>query len=55
MQGSRDKGGGSSGLYTAGMAAAALYITPRMGPIFGGMLQSGKKVAEMVIAKLKGK
>ena len=44
-----------SGLYAAGMAAAAMYNIPRMGPIFGGMLQSGKRVAEIVIAKLKGK
>jgi thiamine thiazole synthase len=42
-----------AGLYVAGMAAAALYQTPRMGPIFGGMLLSGKKVAELVIKKVK--
>lgn len=40
------------GLYAAGMAAAALAQTPRMGPIFGGMLLSGEKVARMVIEKL---
>jgi len=43
------------GLYAAGMAVAALHNTPRMGPIFGGMLLSGKKVAELIIEKLKGK
>ena len=43
------------GLYAAGMAVAALHNTPRMGPIFGGMLLSGKKVAELLIEKLKGK
>jgi thiamine thiazole synthase len=39
------------GLYVAGMAANAVYGAPRMGPIFGGMLLSGKKAAEMVISK----
>jgi len=39
------------GLYVAGMAVAALYQTPRMGPIFGGMLLSGRKVAKLVIEK----
>ncbi|MEM2875584.1 MAG: sulfide-dependent adenosine diphosphate thiazole synthase [Candidatus Bathyarchaeia archaeon] len=42
------------GLYAAGMAVAALKNTPRMGPIFGGMLLSGKKVAEVIIRELKG-
>ena len=41
------------GLYVCGMAASAVSGTPRMGPIFGGMLMSGKKVAEMIIEKLK--
>lgn len=41
------------GLYAAGMAVAALHGTPRMGPIFGGMLLSGRKVAEIIIHKLK--
>lgn len=41
------------GLYAAGMAVATLYGTPRMGPVFGGMLISGKKVAELVIKALK--
>jgi len=40
------------GLYVAGMAVAALHQTPRMGPIFGGMLLSGRKVAEIVKEKL---
>ena len=39
------------GVYAAGMAANAAYGGPRMGPIFGGMLLSGRKVAELIIAK----
>lgn len=41
------------GLYVCGMASSAVSGTPRMGPIFGGMLMSGKKVSEMIIEKLK--
>lgn len=36
-------------LYVAGMAANAVFGSPRMGPIFGGMFLSGKKVAEMIL------
>jgi len=40
------------GLYVAGMAANATFGGPRMGPIFGGMLLSGAKVAEEILSKL---
>ncbi|MEO0273233.1 MAG: sulfide-dependent adenosine diphosphate thiazole synthase [candidate division WOR-3 bacterium] len=36
------------GLYVAGMAACACFGGPRMGPIFGGMLLSGRKLAEIL-------
>ena len=41
------------GLYVCGMASSAVAGTPRMGPIFGGMLMSGKRVADQIIEKLK--
>ncbi len=40
------------GLYVCGMAANAVFGAPRMGPIFGGMLLSGKRCAEVVKKKL---
>ncbi|MBW1722956.1 MAG: thiazole biosynthesis protein [Deltaproteobacteria bacterium] len=43
------------GLYVAGMAANATFGGPRMGPIFGGMLLSGRKVAEEILERLKKK
>jgi len=41
------------GLYVAGMAANAVSGGPRMGPIFGGMLVSGKKVADLILKRFK--
>jgi thiazole biosynthesis enzyme len=40
------------GLYLAGMSVCAALGGPRMGPIFGGMLLSGEKVARLVAADL---
>ncbi len=40
------------GLYVAGMSANATFGGPRMGPIFGGMLLSGEKVAKELIDRL---
>ncbi len=41
------------GLIAAGMAATAVFGSPRMGPIFGGMLLSGRKAAKLAIELLK--
>lgn len=41
------------GLYVCGMAANAVCGSERMGAIFGGMLLSGKKIAEELIEKIK--
>ena len=41
------------GLWVTGMCANAVFGSYRMGPIFGGMILSGKKVAEEIIKKLK--
>jgi thiamine thiazole synthase len=40
------------GLWVTGMSANATFGSYRMGPIFGGMLLSGKKVAELVAKEL---
>jgi len=41
------------GLYVLGMAANAAQGAPRMGPVFGGMLLSGEKIAKKLIHLLK--
>jgi len=40
------------GLWTTGMSVCASLGGPRMGPIFGGMLLSGAKVAEQIARSL---
>lgn len=40
------------GLYVCGMCANAVFGGPRMGPIFGGMLLSGKKVSRDLLKRL---
>ena len=42
-------------LYVSGMAANAVFGAPRMGPIFGGMLLSGRAVARKIIKAGSGK
>lgn len=39
-------------LYVTGMAGNAIWGSKRMGPIFGGMLLSGKKVADDIAERL---
>ena len=48
----KNSGKACPGLYVCGMAANAVFGGPRMGPIFGGMLLSGRKVAQELIKKL---
>lgn len=41
------------GLFVSGMAANGVSGSFRMGPIFGGMLLSGKKAADLMLAKIE--
>ncbi|MCS7314580.1 MAG: hypothetical protein RMI94_02050, partial [Bryobacterales bacterium] len=42
------------GLWVAGMSVCAAYGGPRMGPIFGGMLLSGQRVARLILEGASG-
>jgi len=42
------------GIFVSGMAANATFGSYRMGPIFGGMLLSGERVAQLIHERLKG-
>ncbi|MFR9523194.1 MAG: sulfide-dependent adenosine diphosphate thiazole synthase, partial [Rikenellaceae bacterium] len=43
------------GLFVSGMAANGVSGSFRMGPIFGGMLRSGKKAAELMLERINQK
>jgi thiazole biosynthesis enzyme len=39
-------------VFVAGMACNAVFGGPRMGPVFGGMLLSGRRVAELIVERM---
>ncbi len=41
------------GLFVCGMAVSSVFGLPRMGPVFGGMLTSGKKCASLILNSFK--
>jgi len=40
------------GVYASGMAVCGIFGGPRMGPIFGGMLKSGRKAASLILEEI---